>query len=102
MPERFYRQQIPQIELSIERATESVPDDNKYYVIQNGQPLGSFRSLKPAQQLFRRVLADSGYTPKPVETQKSVSEMVTERYMEAKDAYWANSHRYRSGGGKGR
>ena len=102
MPDRFYRQQIPDIKLSIERATESVPDDNKFYVIQDGQTLGSFRSLTPAQQLFRQVVADSGYTPKPQESPKTVAEMVTERYMEAKDAYWSNSHRYRGRGGKGR
>ncbi len=54
MTTRFYRQSVPGLGLSIECATDSVPDDGKYHVIRNGQTLGSFRALKPAQQLFRQ------------------------------------------------
>ena len=103
MTTRFYRQSIPDIGLSIERATDSVPDDGKFYVIIEGETLGSFRALKPAQQLFRQTVAEIGYRPpEPQGPPKTVSEIMTERYMEAKDLYWSDSHRYRPSGGKGR
>ncbi len=102
MTTRFYRQSVPDLGLSIERATDSVPDDGKYHVIRNGQTLGSFRALKPAQQLFRQAVEESGYRPQTADSGKSSSEMMTDRYMEAKDLYWSASHRYKPGGGRGR
>ena len=99
--ENFYRQTLPDLSLSIERATESTPDTNKYYVINSGVIIGSYRSLKQAKETFRKIVEESGYSPPQVNSGKSHSEMLTERYMEAKDIYWANSHKYRSGGGRG-
>ena len=102
MTTRFYRQSIPNLGLSIERATGPVPGDGKYHVTRNGETLGSFRSLKPAQQLFRQTVEESGYRPEPQESGKSASQMMTNRYMEAKDLYWSASHRHKPAGGKGR
>ena len=98
---RFYRQSIPDLGLSIERATDSTPDDGKFYVIHNGKTIGSFRVLKRAQQVFRQITEESGYKPTPSASGKTVSEMMTERYMEAKDRYWADSYKHRGGGGRG-
>ncbi len=97
----FYRQSIHELDLSIERATDAAPDDGKYYVIRSGQVLGSYGTLKRAQEVFRRVVQESGYKPAPTDSGKTPSEMLTDRYMEAKDLYWANSHKHRSGGGRG-
>lgn len=96
-----YRQYIPDLNLSIERYTEQTPNDGKYYVLQNGEVLGSFRSLKQAQEIFKKVVQESGYKPSPPKRSKTTSELMTERYMEAKELYWADSHRYRGGGGRG-
>ena len=97
----FYRQSIPDLNLSIERATEAVPDDGKYHVLRSGELLGSYRILKRAQEVFRRVVQESGYAPKPSDSGKTASEMLTDRYMEAKDLYWSDSHKHRGGGGRG-
>ncbi len=103
MTTRYYRQFIPDLALSIERATGEVPDDGKYHVLHDGASVGSFRSLKAAQEAFRRIVTESGYRPPtPQDSGKTASEMMTERYMEAKDLYWASSHRYRQRGGQGR
>jgi hypothetical protein len=64
--------------------------------------IGSFRSLKQAQGLFKKIVQESGYKPKTVEGEtKTASEMAMERYMEAKEFYWADSYKHRGGGGKG-
>ena len=96
-----YRQYIPDLHLSIERNTQIVPGDGKYYVLKEGQVLGEFRSLKQAQTLFKQVVEEQNYAPTPSLPTKSVSEMQNERYMEAKSFYWANSHKHRGGGGRG-
>jgi hypothetical protein len=96
-----YRQAIPDLSLSIEKATDKVPPDGKYYVLQNGKVLGAFRSVKQAQDLYRKVVQESGYQPAPVATGKTASEIATENFLATKDLYWAESHKYRGGGGKG-
>ena len=96
-----YRQYIPAINLSIERFTEQVPNDGQYHVRNDGKIVGSFRSLKQAQAMFKELVQASGYKTSPPERGKTASEIMTERYMDAKDLYWANSHKHRSGGGRG-
>ena len=96
-----YRQAIPDLNLSIEKATDKVPNDGKYHVLRNEEVLGSFRSLKQAQELYRKMVQESGYKPAPVVTTKSAAEMATENYLAAKDLYWSESHKHRGGGGRG-
>ena len=97
----FYRHSLPALDLSIERNTEQAPSDGQFHVIRAGELLGSFRSLKMAQKLFRTIVQESGYQPAPPESGKTMSEMMTERYLESKDLYWSDSHKYRGGGGRG-
>ena len=101
MAGEYYRQFIPDLELSVERATDGVPHDGKYHVLKSGRNLGSFRVLKQAQTLFKQVLGESGYQPPPPPEGKSQSEMLTDRYLESKDLYWADSHKFVSSGGRG-
>ena len=96
-----YRQYIPDLNISIERATEAVPDDNKFYVIQDGEILRSFRSLKQAQEFFKQVVKESGYKPNVKKVQKTASQENIDRYLESKDLYWGESYKYRGGGGRG-
>jgi len=58
-----YRQHLPDLELSIERYTENVPDDGGWYLVRSGERLGRFRSLKAAQEAWRSVLRDAGWQP---------------------------------------
>lgn len=97
----LYRQYIPDLDLSIERYTQEVPSDGKYHVLRNGEVSGSFRSLKQAQDVFRKFVQDSGYKPSSPESSKTASEIMTERHLDEKELYWADSHRYRGGGGRG-
>ena len=97
-----YRQYVPGFNISIERNTGSLPKDGKYYLLRDGQIVNAFRSLKKAEVAFKEALAEAGYTPRPVEKQaKSATEEDLERYLDAKDVYWAESYKYRGKGGKG-
>jgi hypothetical protein len=60
-----YRQVLPDLELSIERSTENVPDDGQWHLLRGGEEVGRFRSLKAAQVAWREVVSDSGWKPSP-------------------------------------
>lgn len=59
----LFRQSVPPIGLSIERKTPTVPDDGWYYVVLRGVIKGRFRNMKQAEDLYRALLAESGYRP---------------------------------------
>jgi len=96
-----YRQSIPQIDLSLERYTESVPSDGYYYVVLRSEIRGRFRTKNAALELYRELLQETGYTPPPAESATPRNEAV-EGYLDAKESYWADSHRHTRRGGKGR
>jgi hypothetical protein len=101
MDSESYRQYIPGLNPSIEHHTQWVPDDGKYHVLRDGEILRSFRSLKQAQALYREIIHDSGYKSTPPANSKTESEIMTDRYLAAKDLYWADSYKHRGGGGQG-
>jgi hypothetical protein len=53
----MFRQTIPALGLSIEAATENVPDDGRYHVLDAGVILRSFKSLRGATIAYRRLCA---------------------------------------------
>jgi hypothetical protein len=60
-----YRQVLPDLKLSIERFTESVPADGQWHLLRAGREVGRFRSLKAAQAAWREIVRDSGWKPIP-------------------------------------
>jgi hypothetical protein len=97
-----YKHYIPDLLLSIERNTENVPKDGKYYLLRDGEIVEGFRTLKKAQMAFKQALDKIGYTPKPSEeSAKSAAEQRIQAYLDAKELYWAESHKYGGKGGKG-
>lgn len=97
-----YRHFIPDLGLSIERNTARVPSDGKFYILRGGEVIDSFRAIGKAEARFRQLVKESGYKPEllPVKT-LSVADEKLERYLDAKDLYWAESYKYRAKGGKG-
>ena len=75
----FYRQAIPDLNLSIERETGQVPSDGKYHVVRDGTVLESFRLLKQAQEHFKKIVKESNYKPKHQVKRKSGSELNIDR-----------------------
>lgn len=99
--EGLFRQAIPAIGLSVERSTGDVPGDGYYYVRIGEQIRGRFRSKTAALSLYRTLLGESGYIPPPVKAVTSRNESV-ERYLDAVEDHWSESHRHVRRGGKGR
>jgi hypothetical protein len=58
-----YRQVLPKLELSIERYTDHVPNDGAWYLLRGGGQIGRYRSLNAAQEAWRKVVRESGWTP---------------------------------------
>jgi hypothetical protein len=97
-----YRHYIPKLNLSIERYTSRVPKDGKFYVICEGQLIMGFHSLKKAEEKFRKLVKESGYKPEvPTGQRSSASDESIERYLMAKDLFWAEGPKYRKKGGRG-
>jgi hypothetical protein len=58
-----YRQVLPALDLSLERFTENVPADGRWRLLQAGQEIGCFRSLKAGQEAWREFVRASGWRP---------------------------------------
>lgn len=86
MTTNTYKQYIPDLQLSIERSTGVVPNDGRFHVLHAGKVLGSFSSLKKAQELYKGVITESNYKPLQV---KAVSQGEIDRYLDKKSLYWA-------------
>lgn len=97
-----YRHIIPQLNLSIERNTAKVPNDGRFYIVRDGHTIERFRYIKKAEERFRQLVKESGYKPdvSPMKPWSAPDEEL-ERYLDAKELYWAESHKYRGKGGKG-
>ncbi len=101
MPEP-YRQQLPAIDLSIEQATDRTPDAKLFYVFYRGDEVGRHRRLQAAQEQFKQLRTDSGWTPpERVDDRTPAQKIADEREAVQASAfaeYWGNSHKYRGGG----
>lgn len=62
-----YRQTQPAVGLSLERSTDAVPDDGAYYLVENGEIIGRYRSLKAAKAAWDDALTTTGWAPTKAE-----------------------------------
>jgi len=96
-----YKQSIQAIGVSVERLTAHVPADGWFYVLQQGQVQGRYRTLKAAQIHYRELVNASGWSPPPVEKRRAdPSVEAVERYMDELTEYWGSSHGHRKPGVK--
>lgn len=99
----FYRREIPDLALSVERCTERVPRDGKFHIVRDGQVLESFKSERRAVARFRVIACEMGFSPESIaDRPASAVEQDLDRYFEAKEMYWAESHKHVRRGGAGR
>lgn len=104
-----YRQYNERAGISLEQGTPAVPQDNRYHLLRAGVIVASLPSLKRAMAAYKKLVEEAlqgDETPPDRAPAKDkridpVKES-TERYLDAKDAYWTNSHKYRRGGRLGR
>ncbi len=95
MSEKSFRYTAVGSGLSVEKSTLNVPDDGRYYLLDEGRVLAAFSSKKQAVDRFRELLKEQDYHPPDFEPEKpNVSELDIEEYFYAKEMYWGKSHKY--------
>lgn len=99
----YYKRELPQLELSVERATKNVPNDGRFYLVRRGRIIADFATEKSALKRYREILEEVGFERPEIEAAKvTPSEEWLESYFYAKEIYWAESHKYTEKGGPGR
>lgn len=102
MPD-YYKRELPQLQLSIERATEDVPNDGRFYLVRQGKIIADFPTEKSALKEYSKILEEIGFQPQEIKGKKMTpSEEWLESYFYAKEMYWGESHKYTEKGGPGR
>jgi len=98
----LYKHYIPELNLSIEKNTENVPDDGRFHVVKAGKIIKSFSSRKLAEKKFKQLLEESGFKPEQKHTQQTnPSDEAIERYLISKAIFWAEGPKYKKKGGRG-
>ena len=94
----MHKQGIPDIDLFVEQDTERTPEPLKFYIIHQGQVLGSYKGLKAAIAKYNKVKQETGYTPPAVaqNARENLSDAITEEWMNRTEMYWSNSSSYRT------
>lgn len=99
----YYKRELTEVGLSIERATENVPNDGRFYLVWRGKIIGDFSTEKLALRRYKEILAEVGFKPQEIkEEQITPSQERLEQYFYAKEVYWTESHKFREKGGPGR
>lgn len=99
----YYKRELPRVELSIERATENVPNDGRFYLVWQSKIIGDFSTEKLALQRYKEILAEVGFEPEETKREQiSPSQEWLDQYFYAKEIYWGESHKFQEKGGPGR
>ena len=78
----LYRRSIPKLDFSIERYTDLVPSDGKFYILHKGQILRSYRSRNKAIEYFYQFIKESKYELSSMPTKvDEIAEKETARYF---------------------
>lgn len=99
IPLKFF---IESIGLSLEKGTGDVPNDGRYYLVVDGEIIGSWKSEKEALKAYREKAKELGYEPKTPRQKADLEKEIAHKYFAAYDAYWDSAHKFRKKGGKGR
>jgi hypothetical protein len=99
----YYKRYIPGIRLSLVKGTGNVPNDGKYYVLQNEKIIASFRSQKEADKRFEELVVESGYKANvSAKGENTPTQASIERYLDAKALFYAIGPIRKKGGRGGR
>ncbi|MBI2954825.1 MAG: hypothetical protein HYY30_10965 [Chloroflexi bacterium] len=91
MSSREFRQSFPAANLSLERATENVPNDGRFHLMLNGKIVKSFRFEKAAQAEYR-ALRKAYLDEHPVEPARvDIADVIREDHnrMSNKELIWS-------------
>ncbi|MEW6202699.1 MAG: hypothetical protein AB1546_12025 [bacterium] len=79
----MYKQGIKEADLFLEEGTNRVPNDGKFHIIKNGKIIGSYKTLRKAQEAYLNILQNIEYTPQksPSEDHSKPIEKLIDRYL---------------------
>ena len=85
----MYRHSIPKLGFSIERYTDLVPGDGRFYVLHKGKIVKSYRSRSKAEEYLYQFVKESEYELKsvPIKIVDALNED-TSRYFRKKSTLW--------------
>jgi len=99
----MYRRSLPQINLSIERNTNKVPCDGKYYLFKDGVILKIYRSRSKADEHFQQIVDESGFKPQKLEKETvDQTNETLDRFLRDRIIFHSEGAKYRGRGGRGR
>ena len=77
-----YRQVLPELELSLERYTDDVPDDGAWYLMRKGKQIGRYRSRKEAMEGWRAAIDEANWQPaeRPIDARAALLREAGERW----------------------
>jgi hypothetical protein len=75
----MYRQLNERAGISIEKDTDKVPADGKYYVLRDGKIVGSFRILKQAEYLYKKLVSEKNLPPLKKERVKMTKQQLLQQ-----------------------
>jgi hypothetical protein len=98
------RRYVPGLDFSLERGTDLVPDDGRYYIVRNGAVIASFRSERAAVGRYKEMIAEAGGYPAQQESGLTpeerrailIKESINKRLDLAED-YWTAASRKHKG-----
>jgi hypothetical protein len=99
---KYFRQSMPPWGVSLQRATEEVPNDGFFHLLVSGQVVGRHKTLKRGQAAYSAALHELGYTPpeRPEQPRANATHEAIERHLDELQEFWAGSHKHRRRGGK--
>jgi len=91
----MFRRYHPETSLSIEQNTENVPNDDRYYILYDGEILGSYGSLKAATNKYEEVFVALGLKTKVADsrpTKEDIRQMILEQELITDEIFWSTRH----------
>ena len=100
----YYKQTIEGFDLSLERGTDTVPKDGKFYILYKKSIVFSSKSLPETRKRFKQILLELGYNPKK---RKKLKDINVKNFIEKEREstffhyyykFWDRSHKFKKGG----
>lgn len=91
----MFRRYHPETTLSLQQNTENVPNDDRYYILYQGQILGSYKTLKAATEKYEEIFTGLGVKSKAPDarpTKEDIRRMMLEEELIEDEIFWSTRH----------
>lgn len=90
--------------VSLKLGTSDVPADGLWHLLNGGSDVGSYKSMKPALDAYRKAIEETGWvsTTPPDRSPVDIGAIAADDAALRSAEFWSNAHQFRRRGGKGR